>query len=171
MILMLLIGLALFGYACWLVLKAVGLRRARVGETLAGMRLYGFQGKSRSASESAPPSVAGAVNNLATSVGELVATRTHLMREEELSRELRSAGMYSTSVLRFMGYRVLAGITLPLLWLWVSLSGHSSGARTVLGMMIAFAVGWQGPLILVRRNARFRLEEIDYQMPELIDVL
>jgi tight adherence protein C len=170
MIVMLLVGLVLFGYACWLVLKAVGLKRARVGETVAGMRLYGFQGKSRSAAESVP-SVTGAVNSFATTVGEFVATRTRLMREEELSKELRSAGMYYTSALRFMGYRVLAGIGLPLFWLWVSITGHSSGARTVLGLIIAFFVGWQGPLILVRRRARLRLEEIDYQMPELIDVL
>src|SRR5438046_1606724 len=109
MILILLIGLALFGYACWLVLKALAVRRARVGETIAGMRLYGFQGNSRPTGESAP-SVTGAVNNFATSVGEFVAKRTRLMREVELSRELRSAGMYSTTPLRFMGYRVLAGI-------------------------------------------------------------
>jgi tight adherence protein C len=170
MILMLLIGLVLFGYACWLVLRAVGLRRFRVGETLAGMRLYGFQ-RGPASTETGGASVTGAVNNLATAVGELVAKRTRLMREDELRKELRSAGMYSTSPLRFMGYRVLAGIILPLLWLWISLSGHSSPAKTVFGLLIAFGVGFQGPLILVRRRARFRLEEIDYQMPELIDVL
>jgi tight adherence protein C len=170
MILMLLIGLALFGYACWLVVRAFGFRRARVGETLAGMRMYGFQGQSSAASESTP-SVTGAVNDFATSVGELVASRTGLMREDDLRQELRSAGMYSTSPMRFMGYRVLAGIGLPLFWLWVGVTGHYSGAKIVLGVLFAFAVGWQGPLLLVRRRARFRLEEIDYQMPELIDVL
>jgi tight adherence protein C len=133
------------------------------------MRLYGFQG--RAAADEPPPSVTGAVNNLATALGEVVAKRTRLMREEDLRKELRSAGMYSTSPLRFMGYRVLAGVGLPLFWLWVSVTGHSSTARTVLGFMIAFAIGWQGPVVLVRRRARFRLEEIDYQMPELIDVL
>jgi tight adherence protein C len=170
MILMLLIGLALFGYACSLVLRAIGLRRTRVGETLQGMRLYGFQGTTTVATESAP-GVTGAVNNLATSLGGFVASRTRLMREDELRKELRSAGMYSTSPLRFMGYRVLAGIGLPLFWLWVSLTGNYTPAKTVLGLLLAFYMGWQGPLILVRRRARMRLEEIDYQMPELIDVL
>jgi tight adherence protein C len=170
MILMLLIGLALFGYACWLAARAFGFRRARVGDTLAGMRMYGFQGQSSAASEP-NPSVTGAVNDFATSIGELVASRTGLMREDDLRKELRSAGMYSTSPIRFMGYRVLAGIGLPLLWLWFGVTNHSSGAKIVLGMLFAVAVGWQGPLLLVRRRARYRLEEIDYQMPELIDVL
>src|SRR5438105_4733216 len=101
MILMLLIGLALVGYACWLVLRAIGLRRVRVGETIEGMRMYGFQGSTADTESS--PSVTGAVNNLATSLGGFVATRTRLIREEELRKELRSAGMYSTSPLRFMG--------------------------------------------------------------------
>jgi tight adherence protein C len=169
MIVILLVGLALFGYSCWLVIKAVTLRRVRISETLAGMRLYGFQGEASPSTDA--KSVTGAVNALATAVGEVVARRTRLMREDDLRRELRSAGMYSTTPLRFMGYRVLAGVGLPLLWLWLSLSGHSSGTRTVLGLIVAVAIGWQGPLILVRRRARLRLEEIDWQMPELIDVL
>ena len=43
MIIMLLIGLALFGYAISLVARTLGMRRLRVTDTLDGMRLYGFQ--------------------------------------------------------------------------------------------------------------------------------
>jgi tight adherence protein C len=171
MVIVLLVGLALFGYAFWLVLKAAGFRRARIGETLAAMRAYGFQGAGGPSVADTAKGVPGAVNDLATRLGTVVASRTGLMREEELRRELRAAGMYTTPPLRFMGYRVLLGVGLPLLWLWISVTGHSSPAKAIFGLILAFLAGWQGPLLLVRRRARYRLEEIDYQMPELIDVL
>ncbi len=170
MVIVLLIGLALFGYAFYLVLKAAGFRRARIGETLTAMRAYGFQGAAGPSAADAK-GVPGAVNDLATRLGAVVASRTGLMREEELRRELRAAGMYTTPPLRFMGYRVLLGVALPVLWLWIGVSGHSSPAKVIFGLILAFLAGWQGPLLLVRRRARYRLEEIDYQMPELIDVL
>jgi tight adherence protein C len=170
MILILLIGLGFLGCTIWLVLRAAGVRRARIVEAIGAMRLYGFQ---QTAPADARPSspVTNAVNDLATTLGDLVARRTGLMREDVIRKELRSAGMYAMSPRRFMGYRVLAGVGLPLLWLWVSISSGSSAGMTILGLLIAFGCGWQGPIILVRRRARFRIDEIDYQMPELIDVL
>jgi tight adherence protein C len=170
MVIILLIGLGLLCWAVWLALQAAGVRRARVVEALGAMRQYGFQ---RDAPPNARPSspVVAAVNDLATKVGDVVARRTGLMREEELRKELRSAGIYSVSPRRFTGYRVLAGAGLPLLWLWASISGGSSPVRTILGLLVAFLAGWQGPMVALRRKARYRIDEIDYQMPELIDVL
>lgn len=170
MIIFLLIGLCLFGYAIVLLLRAAGFRRADIASTLSGIRLYGFQREGSSADGSGR-GLTVAVNDLATSIGEFVDTRTGLMREEQLRKELRSAGMYTTTPLRFMGYRVLATFGLALLLLWFSVAGHSSAVRTLLFVFVGIIVGWQGPLVLVRRRARLRLEEIDYQMPELIDVL
>ena len=170
MVLMLLIGLGLLGYAVWLGLHALGMRRARIAETLSGMDLYGFQQPAVTEEGSVRP-VNAAVDQLADTLGAIVARRTGLVREEEMRRELRSAGIYRLTARKLMGYRVLATIALPALWLWLSAAGHYSGVRIFLGLVIAVPAGWQGPLVLVRRRARMRIEEIDYQMPELIDVL
>ncbi len=170
MVLMLLIGLGLLGYAVWLCLHALGMRRTRIAETLSDMGLYGFRQPTVTEEGNARP-VNAAVDQLADSLGAFVARHTGLMREEDMRRELRSAGIYRLTARKLMGYRVLATVGFPGLWLWLSIVGHYSGARVFLGFIIAAGAGWQGPIVLVRRRARMRIEEIDYQMPELIDVL
>jgi tight adherence protein C len=171
MVIMLLIGLALTGCTVWLVLSAVGLRRARVTETLTDMAAYGFQSPTPTAERTERRSLTQLVDGLADALGDFVARHTRLMREDEVRKELRSAGIYNIAPKKFMGYRVLAGIVLPALWLWYAISGGSSPVSVFFGFIVAVAIGWQGPVVLVRRRARIRLDEIDYQMPELVDVL
>jgi len=167
---MLLIGLALVGCTAWLLAHAFGLRRARISETLGEMDLYGFKQPLPEGEAAARP-VTAAVDELADVLGSLVARRTGLMREDDIRRELRAAGIYNVTPLKLMGYRVLAALVLPALWLWLSVAGGYSGGRAFFGIVFGIVLGWQGPIVLVRRRARTRLEEIDYQMPELIDVL
>jgi tight adherence protein C len=40
-----------------------------------------------------------------------------------------------------------------------------------LGLPIAAFFGWRAPIVVIDRRARARLEEIDFQLPELIDIL
>jgi tight adherence protein C len=170
MLLMFLIGVGLLGYAVWLVLQALGMRRTRIVETLGDMGLYGFQQPAVAGDVTARP-VNAAVDHLADSLGAFVARRTGLIREEDMRRELRAAGIYKLTPRKLMGYRVLATVVFPALWVWLCVAGHYSGGRIFFGIVFAVAAGWQGPIVLVRRRARKRIEEIDYQMPELIDVL
>jgi tight adherence protein C len=170
MILILLLGIALTGCAVWLVFRAVGYRRLRVAETVRGMDAYGFRDKAPAPAIGQRP-LTEAFDRFAVSLGDLVATHTGLVREDEMRKLLRSAGMYETTPRKFMGYRVLGGIGLPALWLWLGISGGYSPIRMLFGLAVAVYLGWQGPIVFVRRQARMRLEEIDYQMPELIDIL
>lgn len=166
----LILGLALIACTVWLILHAAGVRRARVSDTLSGMTLYGFQQPSAAERQKRGTLTEG-LDELATRLGEAVGRFTGLVNEEEMRRVLRSAGMYTTSARKFMGYRVLAGVVCPLLWIWLGVSSNYSPIRVLFGFVIAVFAGWYGPLVLVRRRARYRLDEIDYQMPELIDVL
>ena len=170
MILVLLIGIALTGFAAWLVIRAIAFRRVQIAETVKGMDAYGFQ-NTPSAPATPQPPLTEAFDRFAVSLGDFVATHTGLVREDEMQKLLRSAGMYGTSPRKFMGYRVLGGIGLPVLWLWLGVSGGYSPFRMVFGLALAVYLGWQGPIVVVRRRARMRLDEIDYQMPELIDIL
>src|SRR2546423_3177456 len=98
-----------------------------------------------------------------------MAARLGWLKEEELRMLLRSAGICRLSSGKVLGYRILATAVLPVLWLW--LSAGTSPLRMLLGFVFLVVLGWWGPLMYLRRRSRMRLEEIDYKMPELIDLL
>jgi tight adherence protein C len=70
-----------------------------------------------------------------------------------------------------MGYRLLSTLALPLIWVWFASTSGAGPLRFIAGLLFGMALGWQGPLVFVRRRSRMRLDEIDMQMPELIDLL
>lgn len=57
-------------------------------------------------------------DRLANAVGTRAGERFPSLREGEIRTVLMGAGLYKTPPLRFLGYRVLAAIGAPFLWLW-----------------------------------------------------
>jgi tight adherence protein C len=168
MIVLLLIGILLVACSVALYLQAYSYRRRAAAQMLAGIGRYGFQ---EGGKDPAPPQLRllPRLDAFAVSLGTSVAAHLGSGSEEEMQKLLRSAGVYGLSPRKLLGYRLLAAIGLPLLWLLLA-----SGAQTatlVLGFVFALLLGWQGPVVYLRRRSRFRLEQVDYQMPELIDVL
>jgi tight adherence protein C len=83
---------------------------------------------------------------------------------------LNSAGMYHTSVASFLGARLLAtagGLGLGLL---VALT-RGFEPRLILGVTMLTLMSWYFPYVRVQRRARLRLEQIDREVPELVDLL
>jgi len=79
--------------------------------------------------------------------------------------------MYTTTPRKFIGYQLLLTIALPLAWIWVVGLTGGSGALAVLGFFFGIAIGYMVPLAVLNRRVRFRQERIDYELPELIDLL
>jgi tight adherence protein C len=169
-VLILLMGLLLVGTATVLVVRAAVMSRGDIERALTQIKAYGF--RAERAAEGAPSRpLTTQIDGLAASVGGFFAKRFENFREDELRAQLQSAGMYTTSPRKFIGYRVLLTILLPGLWLWFVSSGAFSGFQSVAGFALALGFGWLGPMMLVRRRSRLRLEQIDDSMPELIDLL
>lgn len=158
------IGVLLVGLALFLCLRALALPSVEAAERVGQIQAYGF--------DAAP---------LESKAGRDRGSRLHDIgtwamerlgvSEAELRHELVSAGLYRLSATRFMGYRVVAAIVAP-----VALGGFAwlvgaSGAVLALFLVWGVALGFLGPITYVRRRARYRLEEIDYTLPELVDVL
>jgi tight adherence protein C len=162
-------GLLALAISIALALNAAGWRRQYVAGTLGDIRRYGFREAATALAPRKPgTAVLVRLDGLADKVGDRAA-RFGWLREEEVRYLLRSSGVYKQTPRKVLGYRVLAAVGLPTFWLWLGAGG--SAGLTVFGAVFAFFLGWHGPLVWLRRRSRTRLEEIDYQMPELIDLL
>jgi tight adherence protein C len=60
---------------------------------------------------------------------------------------------------------------LPVVVVWLLILAGASGGEIVIFAMIATVAGWLGPSFVLGRRGRSRLADIDYSMPELIDLL
>jgi tight adherence protein C len=169
-VLILVMALLLVGAATALVVRAVAMSRADIDKALSQIKAYGFRAE-RAAEVTPRRPVSAQLDSLASTLGGALARRFENFREDELRAQLQSAGMYTTSPRKFIGYRVLLTILLPALWLWLVSIGAFTGFRAFVGFAFALAFGWLGPMVLVRRRARLRLEKVDDSMPELIDLL
>ena len=169
MLLFLLIGLTLAGAAVYLVARAVSMPRMRTVENIAKIDSYGYSRTAEGAEDSS--AMRGALDDIAGAVGSVVARRFAGAREQEIRNRLRAAGLYGMTPRRFIGYQTMAAITFPSAWIWFSGTTGWSGVVVVIGFILSMYLGWRAPLILVDRRARFRLQEIDYDLPELVDLL
>jgi tight adherence protein C len=135
-------------------------------ERLADIEEYGFPSHAAVAlpAQTEPSGIAEFVGR----VGDGFAERVGSVSEDKLRAELMAAGIYTMSPRTLLGYRVIAAVVFPVLFLLLI------GSITVLSALAAFvlvAAGWMTPLVLVRRQARLRLEKIDRHLPDLIDLM
>lgn len=168
MILILLVGLALTAVAVTLVARVVLVSRLRATETLGQIGRYGFVG----AVELSPTGgLRGFLDDTAGAVGSFFVGRLGLFNEDAVRKVLVSAGMYRVTPRMLLGYQGLLAICLPALWLWLAIAANMKTALAVVGSLIAIVVGWIGPKWVVQNQADIRIGRIDYDMPELIDLL
>jgi tight adherence protein C len=168
-VLFLLIGLFLTAAAVYLIARAVAMPRARAAEMIGQIDSYGFSRPREEAQKQTP--VRGALDDVANVIGTALARRASSGREAKLRQRLMAAGLYLTPPRRFLGYQVLSTITFPAAWVWLAGTMGFSGVVFWLALPLMILLGWRAPLIVIDRRARVRLEAIDYELPELIDIL
>jgi tight adherence protein C len=167
-VLFLLLGLALAGASAVLVARAAVMPRLRASESLSRIGSYGFT--AQQVEEGRPRSARNAVDNIAGVLGG-AAGRFGGFREASIRRELVAAGIYGLTPRKFLGYRVLCAVSLTATWFWLASTGGYAAALTMTGTPMALLMGWTAPMTIVRRRARRRFEQIDYELPNLIDLL
>jgi len=166
-ILTVLVALALGGAAVALALRAVAMPRIAAASRIAEMQAYGFS------QEGLPEIVPERrlIETAATVVGRVTSRFSSRFKEAEIRNQLMAAGLYTTAPMTFLGYRVLGtGLTFTTM-LWLVSAGGTSGPRAILFPLLAGAAGWVLPMTIVRRRAERRLEQVESDLPELIDLL
>jgi len=169
MIPFLILGLALVATSVVLVLRSFALAGTGRRRTLDQIASYGFHS---TAAVKEAADLRATIGNLAEATGEKALTRFEGLRAKERSlRELlNSAGMYGTSVASFVGSRALAALAGPALVFLLTLA-RGLDLRLLLGGVLMTLMGWYLPYVRMQRRARLRLEQIDREVPELVDLL
>jgi tight adherence protein C len=109
------------------------------------------------------------LDSLAGRAGDIAARRFGRFSEDQVRQKLISAGMYGTSPRKLLGYQVLLAIFLGLLGFWL---GALKGVPlAILFLAGGIAFGWWIPMVWVDRTRRLRFEQMDRQMPDMIDLL
>ena len=170
MALLLILGLSLAAASSFLALRAVGLAQANRRRTLDQIAAYGFRAEASATAEAAD--LRSVLGELAAKTGERALARFDGLRAAEsgLRKLLASAGMYQTSVASFVGTRILGASSGAVLLALFTLTGELD-LQLTFGCLLMTAMGWFGPLTIVKRRARLRLERIDHEVPELVDLL
>jgi tight adherence protein C len=168
MALLFLIGISLLAVAAGLLVRGLALARVRVQTQVRQIDAYGFKAGEGSATE---PSITFRVrlSHLALRIGE--STQGTGWRAPVSTVQLRGAGLYSMTSQEFQGYRVMASAALPALILLDAIVAGSFSFLTVLLIFAAAGLAWFAPALLVGSRAQRRMDAVDRDLPELIDLL
>ncbi len=161
-------GLFLVAVAASLLVRAAAVPRLRAEETLGRIDDYGFTGGAQTEEEQG--TLLGPFDALAAATGAALTARFGTRRADEARKQLSAAGLYDIEPRKLIGYQVLSGTVFLLLWLWIASSSFGI-MLDVLGAVGCALVGYSFPMMIVKRRARTRLENIEYDLPELIDLL
>ena len=165
------IGVLFVSATGWLIARVIVLPRLRFEGHLRHVESYGFE---RDVPEERTVVARGwlnsALNSLAESIGRGLMARFPGLPAVRRG-ELTAAGRYEITPQALHGYRALAATLLPGLAILYALD---SGGFSFLGVALTITVGvlgWELPAILIRRQARLRLDKIDRDLPQFIDLL
>jgi tight adherence protein C len=111
------------------------------------------------------------LDSLAGRLGDTAARRLSRFSEAEVRAKLVSAGMYGTTPRKLLGYQVILTVFLPVLMLWLASSLGASLPLTILFAIGAGVFGWFAPMGFVDRKIRLRYDQMNRQMPDMIDLL
>jgi tight adherence protein C len=166
MALLFILGVALLGLAAALVLRAAAAPHLRIATQVRQIATYGFgQDPIEGEQVAARP-----FGRLAERVGRQASARLPSLKPLS-RRELMAAGKYELSVEQFHGYRILASTAPAALMLAFAVLGGKLSLNIVMLVLVIGLIGWYLPAVMVRTRGQRRLEVIDRDLPELIDVL
>src|SRR5450755_261317 len=165
-----LLGIVLVGVSGRLVVQAIVVPRLQLKEHLRDIQDYGFETGSSHEDIGSRAQLNEAIGLLAQRVGAFM-MRTFTSLTPLKRGDLTAAGFYDVTPETVHGYRTLAAILLPMTFLLLVLMSGGLSLLTFLMVVGAAAVGWLLPAFIIKKRGSARLDEIDRQLPELIDLL
>ena len=164
-------ALVLFGVVVALTLRALLLPRLEAADRVGQVQVYGYVAADVEADTPHADTPSG-LGSLATKLGAALAKRYPArLNEDEIRHRLAGAGMYTVSPSAFVGARAIATVVLPGVVMFCASAFGGGFVLLVFGTVVGVLLGWRLPDIAVERRAKARLNQIDRDMPELVDLL
>jgi Flp pilus assembly protein TadB len=164
------IGIALVGLTARLVAGAVSVPRLHLKAHLRDLEDYGFTTTLPELDRRLSERLRTGLRNRATALGLWLMRRVPSMPILAKS-DLNAAGFYDISQELVHGYRAMLAVGLPgVIALLLIAGGKLSGLQLVMLLLLALG-GWQMPSFIIRKRGSARIDEVDRQLPELIDLL
>ena len=172
LIFVLIIGLFFLAIAVTMVARAVGTPAGRSSETLEQIDAYGFAGSLPTPTGSEHHvDFKDRMGSLTSSIGRWAATRFSRFQLPDYRKRLISAGMYNASPERLLGMQFLGAVGGVFLWLALGVLGDMQAWVVIFGTVAAGVFGFIAPGFVVDRKARKRREQIEKDLPDLIDLV
>jgi tight adherence protein C len=169
MFLLLLIAFCLIGFAAAVALRAITLGSGRGREMMAQIAAYGFGAGDGTARVRKPTLFSTA--ELSRRIGARLEGRMAAEKLRELRLKLNAAGLYRLTVPMYLGYRALLAGGIPAALLLLGILGGGISGLTLLLAAVLGGLGYVVPSFYLARRIRLRTEQIDLEMPELVDLL
>lgn len=170
MVFLVLVGLLLVAFSVRLLVHAAVLPRIRLALHLRELEVYGFQGVAAAASVSARNSLAEALAGVAERLGRVTLRALPTIAPLH-PKKLSAAALYEVSAETVHGYRVMAALGLPGTVLFLAMLGGGASALTLFLALALGLGGWYLPALTIDARGQKRMNEIDRDMPDLIDLL
>jgi tight adherence protein C len=159
-----LIAIAFVGFSAALLARALTLPRVRTAKALDQIRDYGFMTHDA-------PVVEEPRRSLVELLGGVVGRHLGRSRVASVRQSLLGAGLHTTTPEYFLGLYALSVVLIPLLLVWFAAVTHGSTFMSVMEVGIGIWIGCFLPQVMLKRRARMRMERIDREIPELVDLL
>jgi tight adherence protein C len=111
------------------------------------------------------------MDSLSGAIGRWAASRFSRFKLPDYRSRLVSAGMYNASPERLLGMQFLTAVGLVFAWIALAALGDMAAWIFLFGLVAAAILGWLAPAFIVDRKARKRREQIEKDLPDLIDLV
>ena len=162
-------GILLLGAGITILVVNLGRSRGAAG-TIDQIQTYGYVAESAGGSE-VDSAARRPLDSIAGRVGDFAAKRTNRFGEEKIRDKLISAGMYGTTPRKVLGYQCLSAVAACLMTLWVVPAMGYSIFFAIAAAIGMTAAGWYAPVYRVELKRRSRMDRINKQLPDMIDLL
>lgn len=164
------IGVVLVAISARLLARAIVAPRLQLKTHLREIADYGYESPIVQVDLSATERFRMNFRAAAVRIGRFVMRRFPSLTPLS-SNELAAAGFYDVTDEAVHGYRVMGAFALPAFLLLLILAGGKVSGLEILLLVVSSGAGFVLPSFLIRKRGAARLDEVDRQLPEMIDLL